>query len=324
MSSQSKKKGSGNRAVGKASVSEAAAVGSKGRWTAFVVAAAVIVLVLAMLGAGYYREYVAPFHRTIITVDDVSLDMGYFLKRTRLAGVDPMLMLEVLTHEQFVKLGAPRYGIEARPDDVNRELRRVARGESETISESEFKEWYRQQLNETGLSDAEYKEIVATSLLAASLHEYLAERVPTVGEQVQLHAIVFATYEDAQSARARWEAGEEFADLARELSVDEQSRERVGDLGWLPRGILGSKLDTVVFSLAPGEVSEPLRMEENEYCLFMVSEKDAARQIDENHVQILKDGALQDWLSEEVGFHEVKYDFDSEIYAWMNWQLAKE
>ena len=324
MSSQSKKKGSGSRAVGKASVSEAATVSSKGRWTAFVVAAAVILLVLAVLGAGYYREYVAPFHRTIITVDEMSLDMGYFLKRTRLAGVDPMLMLEVLTHEQFVKLGAPRYGIEARPDDVNRELRRVARGESETISESEFKEWYRQQLNETGLSDSEYKEIVATSLLAASLHEYLAERVPTVGEQVHLYAIVLETYEDAQSTRARWEAGEGFVDLARELSVDEQSREGGGDLGWLFRGILDSKLDTVVFSLAPGEVSEPLRMEENAYCLFMVSEKDAARQIDEGNVQILKDGALQDWLLEEAEFHEVKYDFDSEIYAWMNWQLAKE
>jgi len=26
----------------------------------------------------------------------------------------------------------------------------------------------------------------------------------------------------------------------------------------------------------------------------------------------------------EIKFHEIEWDFNSEIYAWVNWQLAKE
>ena len=321
---QPRKKRPDDRTGGKVSSSQGMAKAAKGKWTAYIVASVVVILMLAILGAGYYHEYVAPFNRIIITVDNTSLDMGYFLKRSRLAGADPMDMLKGLTEEQFIKLGAPRYGIEVSPEDIDRELRRVAQGESESISDSEFKEWYRQQLNEAGLSGAEFREIVATSLYATRLHDYLAERVSTVAEQVHLHAIVLQTYEDAEETRARWEAGEGFADLARELSVNEQSGREGGDLGWLPRGILDSGLDTVVFSLAPGDVSEPLRMEEDEYYLFMVSEREAARQIEEDYIQTLKDRALKDWLLQEADLHEVSYDFNSEVYAWLNWQLSKE
>ena len=256
--------------------------------------------------------------------------MDYFIKRTRLAGADPIDMLEVLTNELLIKVTAPRYVTEVSPEDIDQELRGIARGESETISESEFKEWYRQLLNEIGLSDSEYKDLVATSLLTSRLYEYLAERVPTVVEQVHLYAIVVEPYEDAEKIRARWEAGEDFADLAREVSLDEVSGEKGGDLGWLPRGVLVSGFDQVAFSLTIGDVSEPLAYvsdstsDEIFYYLLMVSEKADAREIDEDSLQILKAGALDDWLLAEQEFHEIEWNFNSEIFAWINWQLAKE
>ncbi|GAJ14605.1 unnamed protein product, partial [marine sediment metagenome] len=119
--------------------------------------------------------------------------MAYFIKRARLAtGAQDAISstLQGLTDELLIKQGAPRYGIEATPEDIDQELRRIARGESETISESEFKEWYRQQLNESKLSNSEYRDLIYTGLLAAHLYGYLAERVPTVTEHVHLHAIV--------------------------------------------------------------------------------------------------------------------------------------
>jgi len=257
--SQSKKKGTANRPAEKASDSKATDRDQKGRRTTYIIIASVVVaVILIIFGFFYNQEYVAPFRRTIITVDSTSIDMGYFLKRTRLAGADPFVMLNTLTNELLIKQGAPRYVGEVTPEDIERELRRIARGGSETISESEFKEWYRQQLNETEFSESEYREIVHTSLLAARLHEYLAERVPTVAEQVHLHIILLETYEDAEKIRARWEAGEDFADLAREVSLDEESREKGGDLGWFPRGVLPPGLDYAAFNLSTDNVSEPL------------------------------------------------------------------
>ncbi len=322
----------GDNPVGKASSSKAIARDRKGRRTEFVIASVVIVLILIIVGVSLYLN-AAPFRRTIITVDDTSINMDYFLKRTKLASADPMVMIEVLTNEQLIKIEAPRYVAEVSPEDVDQELRRIASRKSKTISESEFKEWYRQLLNEIDISDSEYKEIVATSLLAARLHEYLAARVPTVVEQMHLHAILLETYEDAEQITARWEAGEDFADLAREVSLDEVSGEKGGDLDWLPRGVLAYWFDDIIFNLTIGDVSEivaytadPIATEEVEtlYYLFMVSEKADAREVDENSLQILKAKALDDWLMEEGKLHTISWTFNSEIYAWINWQLAKE
>jgi len=315
--------------VRKAPGSKAVARDRKGRRTAFIIASAVITLILIIVGVSLYINS-APFRRTIITVDDTSINMDYFLKRTRLAGVDAMNMLEALTNEQLIKIAAPQYVAEVTPADIDQALRRMASGESETISEIEFKEWYRQLLNEIDLSDSEYREYVATGLLAARLQEYLGERVPIVTEQVHLYAILLETYEDAEEIRARWEAGEDFADLAREVSLDEVSGEKGGDLGWLPRGVLVSGFDQVAFSLTIGDVSEPLAYASDPtsteifYYLLMVSEKAAAREVDEDSLQILKARVLDDWLLEEIKFHEVEWNFNSEIYAWINWQLTQE
>ncbi len=333
--SQLNKTSPGNNPAGKTPGSKAVDRDRKGRRASFIIASVVIVLILTIVGVSLYLN-AAPFRRTIIKVDDITINMDYFLMRTRLAGADPMEMINTLTSEQLIKIEAPRYVVEVSPEDIDQGLREIARGESETISESEFKEWYRQLLNEIGLSDSEYKEIVATSILRDRFHEYLAERMPTVAEQIHLYAILLETYEDAEEIRARWEAGEDFADLAREVSLDEMSGEKGGDFGWLPPGVLAySWFDEVAFNLTIGDVSQPLlyvsdpESTEIFYYLFMVSEKADAREVGEDSLQILKAQVLEDWLSEEIKFHEVEWHgfkngFDSETYAWIKWQLAKE
>ena len=320
----------GDNPVGKASSSKAIARDRKGRRTEFVIASVVIVLILIIVGVSLYLN-AAPFRRTIITVDDTSINMDYFLKRTKLASADPMVMLEVLTNEQLIKIEAPRYVAEVSPEDVDQELRRITSRKSETISESEFKEWYRQLLNETGLSDSEYKEFIATNLLATRLHEYLAERVPTVTEQVNVHAILLDT-EDMDKIWKKVDEGEDLNKLTitTEIWQDKQSEGKVGDLGWLPRGVLGSGFDQVAFNLTIGDVSAPLlvdklsQTEESDYFIIMVSEKADAREVDEDSLQILKAKALDDWLLKEIKFHEIEWNFNSEIYAWINWQLSKK
>ncbi len=325
---QLKKKSSGNNPAGKAPGSKAIDRARKGRRTAFIIASVVIVLILIIVGVSLYMNS-APFRRIIITVDDISINMDYFLMRTRLAGADSMEMLNTLTNEQLIKIEAPRYVAEVSPEDIDQELRGIARGESETISESEFKEWYRQLLNEIGLSDSEYKEIMATSLLAFRLHEYLAERVSTVAEQIHLHAVLLST-EEARKIWEKVEEGEDMDKLTREVWQNKQSEGEVDDLGWLPRGVLQYGFDEIAFSLAIGDVSKPLAYVSDPtsteifYYLLMVSEKADAREITGDALQTLKDKVLDVWLLEEVKFHEVTWNYNSEIDAWINWQLAKK
>ena len=325
----------GNNLARKAPGSKAIARNRKGRRTPFIIASVVIVLILIIVGVSLYLN-AAPFRRIIITVDDTAINMDYFLKRTRLAGADAMNMLETLTNELLIKVAAPRYVAEVTPEDIDQALRRIASGESETISESEFKEWYRQLLNEIDISDSEYREMIATSLLAARLQEYLAERVPTVAEQVHLHSVVLST-EEVEKIWEKEDAGEDVDEFISEIWQNKQSEGTVADIGWLPRGVLVYGFDDIVFNLTIGDVSEPLSYTppvsdststetQTFYYLLMVSEKADAREIDEEPLQALKAMALDDWLSEEIKSpeHEIEWNFNSEIYAWINYQLSKE
>lgn len=57
----------------------------------------------------------------------------------------------------------------------------------------------------------------------------------------------------------RLAAGESFADLAREYSIDTVSAEEGGDLGYAGRGIYDEAFEEALFALEEGEISEPVR-----------------------------------------------------------------
>jgi peptidyl-prolyl cis-trans isomerase D len=72
--------------------------------------------------------------------------------------------------------------------------------------------------------------------------------------------------EDESYARARIEEaldlvneGEAFEEMAKEYSDDENTGPQGGDLGWRKRGQLAGALDSVAFSLAPGQTSGVVR-----------------------------------------------------------------
>ncbi len=316
----------------------------KWRWTGLVIVSVVIALILIIIGVSYFTSEDAKYLRiAVIKVDDTSVSMGYFIKRARLAGSDPTALLVSLANEQIIKLEAAKYVKEVTPEDVNQQLRKIASGGSDdtsaNITESEFREWYRQQLNESRLSDAEYKEITRIAMLSKSLHEYLAEKMPTVAEQVHLHSIQLTTYEDATKTKARWEAGEDFAVLAKEVSTDSSAKENGGDMGWVPRGILPYGFDDTMFNIGTDNISEPVpytppsdtsgsSQPQTIYYLLMVSEKANARELDDNALLVLKSKVLDNWLSEESQSHKIEFrgikgGFDSETNAWINYQIAK-
>ena len=343
--SQPRKRKTGVRAADTAASPEAGKKERTGRRRTIIIAFIILAIIGIIIGVGHYVINVRPFQHTIIIVGDESVNMREFLKRARLYGLDdPHAILEVIVEELLIEQGAPRYGIEVTEKDIDEGLREGARGESESITDLEFNEWYRQRLNESGLSDAEYREAIRRSLLRAHLHVYLAKRVPTVTEQVHFHIIMVGTYEEAEEVRARWEAGEDFADLAREVSLDETAKEKGGDVGWIPYGVLEDTYAWVISNLDIGEVSTPIRAvsadpsaqsEQAPFLLFMVSEKTIAREVDEEYMPVLQIKALDDWLLLEMSVTEIKFQgfkkkgqdelpgFDTYTYNWIILELSK-
>jgi len=332
-----------NKGSSETPVSHKTTVDRQNRRSAIIIALAVVVLILVIVGVSVYPTYIAPFRRNVITVNDINIRMDYLIKRIKLSGSDPIGMLTQLTNDQIIKLGAPRYGITVNQADIDSTLRSMYQGQtSANFSEGEFNEWYRQLLNESGLSEAEYKDIITTEQMRARLQDHLASMMPTVAEHVHLHIIAVSTLNEAENVITKWESGTSFSDLAKQYSLDKTTGEKGGEVGWFPSGgVLTPQIEFEAFQLATGNISQPVASIADQeqpdgstaptvvgYNLLMVSEK-AIRQLDDNALNVLKSKVLDTWFEQERQNYTIKWRgltgdaFDSETYAWINYQVAK-
>lgn len=104
-------------------------------------------------------------------------------------------------------------------------------------------------------SDVEVTEQEVESYYQDNLAQY------TQQEQRRLSHILVETADDAEDkinqAKAKLDAGEDFAQVAKAFSTDTFSAENGGDLEWVERGVMGDKFDDAAFALANvGEVTE--------------------------------------------------------------------
>ena len=69
--------------------------------------------------------------------------------------------------------------------------------------------------------------------------------------------ILVQTEEEITEVVARLEAGEDFAEVAQDVSLDGSSA-RGGDLGWFGEGVMIEPFEAAVMALEPGQVSPPV------------------------------------------------------------------
>jgi peptidyl-prolyl cis-trans isomerase C len=87
--------------------------------------------------------------------------------------------------------------------------------------------------------------------------EDITDGVGTSADQVHAAHLLVASRAEAEALQADLTAGADFADLARQVSLDASTRPAGGDLGWSPQGyLLVPEVDLAAWALAPGETSE--------------------------------------------------------------------
>lgn len=162
--------------------------------------------------------------------------------------------------------------------------------------QTEYQNWLDTLSEEVGINEDQYRQIVRTFVLREKLGEALAEEVPREAEQARARHILVETEEEAQEVIDRLEAGEDFADLAAELSTDPGSAAEGGDLGFVPRGRFIAPVDEAVFTLPPGEISEPIESQFG-WHVIEVLERDV-RELSPVDYQQSQRLALRNWLDE--------------------------
>lgn len=172
------------------------------------------------------------------------------------------------------------------------------------ITEEEFSQDYANYLDllkeQTGLSEAQYRQTIKAGLLLGNVRQHFADQVPTEAEQVNVSHIQLDTQEEAQAALERLDAGEEFALVASEVSTDTFTAANGGELGWVLEGDLASRygpeVEETAFSLSPGEYSQPISSTVG-FHIIIVNER-GLRPLDEFRLQAEQQQAYFEWLQE--------------------------
>jgi parvulin-like peptidyl-prolyl isomerase len=215
---------------------------------------AVVVAVLGTVGVGVYNQWYVPEYKplgeTVIEVNGTKFDMSYYVKMLKFYGSGlssqyaQLVATEVeklIERDELVRQEAVKLGFSVSDDEVDKKLKSFTPPLSE-----------------------DYREVVRAQLLLGKLSdEYLGKQVPVSAEQRHILAMFLEGEGQANEVRARLEAGEDFTQLASELSLDATCKEKKGDLGWRPKGVLplllGTNLvDEYAFSSEVGALSQPI------------------------------------------------------------------
>ena len=261
----------------------------------------VIAVVSGVIGGGWYTNEYRPLQETVIRVNGTEFNMGYYVDMLEVywqgqsplpvSPDDPMqpLYLQSLANQvetfiqqsELIKQGASDLGIVVSNSEVDEELKRP----------------------DPPLSK-DYRDIVRTDMLVQRLlDEHFEEEVPVSAEQRHVVAMFLESESQAKEVIGRLEGGEDFGELAGELSLDSLSQAENGDLGWHPRGILSEALGITIpedYAFA-GEVevlSQPLydetRTKSVGYWLVKLLGRDEDEQGELFNVQVMLLGSEQE------------------------------
>ena len=141
-----------------------------------------------------------------------------------------------------------------------------------------------------------------------ALYEELRSRYDTP-EQVSAQHILIRVERDAEpdevearraAAQAildRLAAGEDFSELARELSEDAGTREQSGDLGFFRRGQMVPEFEDVAFALEPGEMSDLVRTDFGFHVILATDRREALKRT----LEEVYDELAEELLRREAG-----------------------
>ncbi len=197
-------------------------------------------------------------------------------------------VLDQLIDDVVIALQAEKEGVKVTDAEFNA---RLAQTVQEAGGLNKLNDWLAG--HQIQLSD------LCTQLRSEMLGQAMLGRVtgalPTQVEQVHARQILMSAPDQAASVLDQLRAGKDFAQLARQNSIDEASKANGGDLGWFPKGVIDPLLEAAAFQIKPGQVSEVIHTSVG-YHILKVEEHEAMRPLSPELLQHARSQAFLAWL----------------------------
>jgi len=224
----------------------------------------------------------------------------YFVER----GLDPS------SEEGQAELRALRRGVlldmihQALIEQAAQEMNISASDEEVAESLAEFEDALAETMDETDVTAEEVAEMERKAIIGRKFVDAIAADVPSEAPYYHARHILCSERGPCEAALTRLEAGEDFVAVATEISEDETTANRGGDLDWIPRldgiNVLPSaELEAALFALEPGERS-PVIESDFGYHVVELIEIDSARALDDDQAFQLRQRSVEAWLADAV------------------------
>lgn len=229
--------------------------------------------------------------------------------------------LEALITEKVIKLESKKQNVQVSDVDIQTEIDKY-------YEYYGGKESFEQAVTASGISLADMREDVAITLQLKKLLEpritinedelktYFTENKDSfaVKKQVKASHILVDSEDIAQDVKNKLAGGTDFAQLAKEYSTDDGTKEKGGDLGFFGSGDMVKEFEDVAFALAPGVISDPVKTEYGYHLIKVVEQKAAQEATYEENVTKIKDLILEEkmqteysvWLQELYEQYEIE------------------
>jgi len=199
-------------------------------------------------------------------------------------------VLQGLVDRELLADGARQNGFSLDPAAADAKVNQLA---SEVGGSTAMGAW----LAANGFTLESLKASLAEEILAEDMVQKIADGVPSSVDQVHARHILVASQAAADTLRAQLVAGEDFATLASQQSLDLSTRLAGGDLGWFPKGILTMpEVEAAAFALQnAGDLSPVVHSALGFHIVQLVERGD--HPLSPQALQRLREQAVDDWLA---------------------------
>jgi len=168
------------------------------------------------------------------------------------------------------------------------------------------------------------KEIIEKTILSdEDIESYYEENKEDYWQEEEVHAlnILVETEEIANEVMKKLEEGQEFTELAKEFSSSSTASSG-GDIGFISKGTLTSKIEEQLFVLETGEISEIIPTERG-FHIFKIVDKNPSRYLELSDVKEEIRGQLTP-IKQQEAFNQYLQEIEDSSTIERNIELLKD
>jgi foldase protein PrsA len=208
--------------------------------------------------------------------------------------------------------------VKATDDEIKEE---IASRLGITADDESFDVVFQQELTRSGLSEKDYRRMIQAAVLTEKLRKKFLKEVPKSAESVRYRQILVSEQSTAEDIKRQIEAGKDFAKLAAKNSLDTTTKDKGGNVGWVPRGVLEASTEELIFSMKVGEIT--IIPSSLGSMIVQMLKKDADHPVAKSQKEPLADALLSKWIEKKrqslsiVNNVNLRGDYDFDKVKWV-------